>query len=230
MYPSLMLPLVHWNRALLLATLNVAAAAPMMLLLESRFANEIRNSQQSGFVTFPESPTARLESAMRLRLQRVQEDQAVGFDPCRMWTNYRPQQQLVAFGNIPAEFLAEWGMECPPAWSVEGRIVGTRSIPMTRDGLVLRRRADLAFLVLIAVEWLLIGAFPLRQAARFYGEPGSFITACTLLGSALALIHPIDSLARIPAICAAFGWVWWLGVLLWIVLRFSSRAMLKLRR
>lgn len=202
----------------------------MMLLIEGRFAEDIRNSQPSGFVTTPQSPSTRIESPTRPRLVRVQEDQAVGFDPCEIWANYPPQQELVVSGNIPVEFLAQWQIECPPAWSIEGRIVGTRSIRLTHAGLVLRRRADLAFLALIAVEWLLIGAFPLRQAARFYGEPGSFITACTLLGSALALIRPIDALARLPALCAAFGWLWWIGLLLWILLRSVSRAHLKIRK
>jgi hypothetical protein len=166
---------------------------------------------------------------MRPRLVRVQEEAAVSFDPCRTWANYPTQIDLVVFGNIPAEFLAEWQMVCPHAWSIEGRIVGRSWIPMTHAGLVLRRRADLAFLALIAVEWLLIGAFPLRQSVRFYGEPGSFITACTVLGSALALIRPIDGLARLPALCAAFAWLWWLGLLIWIVLRFSTRSLLKFR-
>lgn len=144
--------------------------------------------------------------------------------------SYPPQQEVAAFGNIPVEYLAEWQISCPDAWSIEGRIEGTHWIPMTQAGFALRRRADLAFLAVIAVEWLLIGAFPLRQVKRFFGEPGSFITACTLLGSALALFRPIDALARLPAFCAAFAWLWWLGLLLWILLRPVAHALLKLRR
>jgi hypothetical protein len=202
----------------------------MMLLLEHRMAEEIGDSQISSFLSAPQSPSGRLEIASNLRLVRVQEDQAVEFNPCGMWVSYPTQMDVVVFGNIPAEFLTQWRMECPPSWSIEGRIVESRWLPMTHAGLVLRRRADLAFLALIAAEWLLIGAFPLRQSVRFYGEPGSFITACSLLGSALALIRPIDGLARLPALCAAFAWLWWLGLLIWIVLRFSTRSLLKFRR
>jgi hypothetical protein len=201
----------------------------MMLLLENRMAEQIRDSQPSSFLSAPQPPSVRVGTAMRPRLIRVQEEAAVTFNPCGMWVNYPTQMDVVVWGNIPAEFLAQWQMECPPAWSIEGRIVGTRWIPMTQAGLALRRRADLAFLALIAVEWLLVGAFPLRQAARFYGEPGSFITACTLLGSALALVHPIDALARLPALCAAFGWLWWLGLLLWVLVRSGNRVFVKLR-
>jgi hypothetical protein len=225
-----MLRLIHWKRALLLAAINVAAAGPMMLMLENRMAEQIRDREQSESVGTARMQLAGSDRAMRPRLVVVQEGETVTFTPCGMWVNYPTQMDVVVFGNIPAEFLTQWQMECPPAWSIEGRIVGTRWLPMTQHGLALRRRADLAFLALIAVEWLLIGAFPLQQTTKFYGESGSFITACTLLGSALALIRPIDILARLPALIAVFAWFWWLGLLLWVILRPATRSLLRLRK
>jgi len=202
----------------------------MMLMLENRMAEQIRDREQSESVGTARMQLAGSDRAMRPRLVVVQEGETVTFSPCGMWVNYPTQMDVVVFGNIPAEFLAQWQMECPPAWSIEGRIVGTRWLPMTQHGLALRRRADLAFLALIAVEWLLIGAFPLQQTTKFYGEPGSFITARTLLESALALIRPIDILARLPALIAVFAWFWWLGLLLWVILRPATRSLLRLRK
>lgn len=144
--------------------------------------------------------TEELEQILGAKVEQAQAGQAVTFEPCGMSVSYPPRQEVVVFGNPPAEYLSEWQILCPDAWSIEGRIVGTHWIPSTYAGLALRRRADLAFLALIVLEWLVVGAFPLRQAARLYGEPGSFITACTVLGSALALIRPIDALSRLPAL------------------------------
>jgi hypothetical protein len=202
----------------------------MMLLLENRMAEQIRDRESTSSVGTALLHSVRSDAATKPRRVDAQEGQAVEFDPCLMWGHNPPQVDVVVTGNYPAEFLAQWQIECPSAWSIEGRIMGTRRTPLTRVGLVLRRRADLAFLALIAVEWLLIGAFPLRQAARFYGEPGSFITACTLLGSALALIRPIDGLARLPALIAACAWLLWFGFLLWVLIRFAFRKLAKLRR
>jgi hypothetical protein len=221
---------IHWKRALLLAALNVAAAGVMMLVLEHGMREQIKDQERSESVTSPQVTTKELEQILGAKVEQAQGEQTVTFDPCGMWVHYSAQHDVVVFGNIPAEFVDPWQQECPPAWSIEGRIVGRRWLPMTQQGFALRRRADLAFLALIAVEWLVIGAFPLRRALKFYSEPGSFITACTLLGSALALIRPIDSLARLPALIAAFAWLLWFGFLLWIPLRSAARAVVKIRK
>jgi tellurite resistance protein TehA-like permease len=68
---------------------------------------------------------------------------------------------------------------------------------------------------MIALQWFLVGGFPLRQSNRWWDEPGAFITANNFIAACIAIIPVIDGLARLPGLMAFVGWVWWLGLILW---------------
>jgi hypothetical protein len=78
--------------------------------------------------------------------------------------------------------------------------------------------------VLVAIEWLFVGGFPLMQPRHWWLEPGAFITICTLMGTALATIPHVAHLSVIPATMAACAWIWWFGLLIWRAVQFGWRT------
>jgi hypothetical protein len=47
-------------------------------------------------------------------------------------------------------------------------------------------------------------------------EPGAFVTANNFIAACIAIIPFVDGLARLPALIAFVGWLWWFGLLAWI--------------
>jgi hypothetical protein len=86
------------------------------------------------------------------------------------------------------------------------------------------RRVDIALCLMIAIQWFLIGGFPLRQPGRWWDEPGAFITANNFVAACIAIIPVIDGLARFPALIALVGWLWWFGLLVWIPARWAWQS------
>lgn len=76
---------------------------------------------------------------------------------------------------------------------------------------------------MIALQWFLVGAFPLSQPRNWWAEPGAFITVCTVIAFGILLIRPINDLARLPARLAMFAWFWWFALLVWKSIRFTWR-------
>jgi hypothetical protein len=89
---------------------------------------------------------------------------------------------------------------------------------MSLDNYRVKRRVDNALAIVIALQWFLIGGFPLVQSNRWWGEPGAFITATNFIAACIAIIPVVDGLARLPVLIAGVGWLWWFGLLLWIPL------------
>ncbi len=65
------------------------------------------------------------------------------------------------------------------------------------------------------------------QAKDWWAEPGAVITACTVIWGAIALIHAIDGAALLPALIALLAWVWWIGLLVWRILRGGWRLVVR---
>jgi hypothetical protein len=86
------------------------------------------------------------------------------------------------------------------------------------------RRVDFALCLMIALQWVLIGGFPLRQSGRWWDEPGAFITTNNFIAAYIAIIPVIDVLARLPTLIALVGWVWWLGLILWRIGRLAWQS------
>jgi hypothetical protein len=141
------------------------------------------------------------------------EGQTVGFSPCNLWADYSARQDMVRFPNPSATILSGFQQLCPPRWTLAGRLdVGyswsSSTIPASR-------KVAWGFGLLVAAQWILVGAFPLSRPKRWWREPGAFITCCTVIGFGLVLIRPIEGLARLPALLAALAWLWWFGLFVW---------------
>ena len=202
----------------------------MILLMESRDARYVRDhgwsQTQHRSVEFR---LTNLERSEPPRLLKIQEEQIVTFDPCAMWVHYPVQEEVVRFGDMPAAALVGWRLVCRPKWSVTGRMIGAVERPPTEQDLSIQQRVDATLCVFIVIQWLLVGGLPLVGTRKPWREPGAFITSCTLIAAAIAMIHAIDGLARLPALLAGLAWFWWLLLLIWKGVCLAWRSVVELR-
>lgn len=87
---------------------------------------------------------------------------------------------------------------------------------------------DTTFLILIPIQWFLMGAFPLVRPKQWFLEPGMFITFCAAIGAFLALFPSLESLPELPAALAGIMWLLWFGWLLWKTIRLAWRSAVRL--
>ena len=151
-----------------------------------------------------------------------QAEERVSLDPCTMWGGHYPVQVVVVqAADMPSAALAGWDDDCPPNWSLAGRLRGKMTWPPTPLWMATQRKIDAGWCLLIAMQWLLIGGFPLTQAHKWWADPGAFITACAVLAGAVALIPAVADFARLPASIAMLALLWWFGLLVWKTLQFG---------
>lgn len=196
---------MNLRRGLLLAGIHLAVAGTLIVWLEVDTAQH-RKSHVS-------------DRTETIQVNAAQEGETVSFRPCGLWVEYLPQDEIVRFANIPAFVLTDWREECPPSWSLSG-ILHADWEHWTLES---QRRVDVGFIILIAMQWFLVGGFPLKMPLRWWREPGAFITLCTLTAFVLVLIPGIASVAKLPALLAGLAWFWWFGLLVWKSLRSSWR-------
>jgi hypothetical protein len=179
---------MNWRRGLLLAGINLIAAIPMVSILAARDAQIRREwKQQSILDGTPRVSGVASAFGMQPKIVRVQEEQTVNFNPCELWGRTPPQAAVVQTGNLPVFVISQWRVECPSKWSI-ARMLGVSDAGLlSYANFEATRRVDVALCVLIAVQWSLIGSFPLARARRWWAEPGACITTCTAIGSAIAL-------------------------------------------
>ncbi len=203
---------MNWLRGLLLSGVNLAAAVPLIVMLEVR-VEAFHNEHAEGADHAP--PTWIASDPVLKTAPSADEGETVTFDPCSMWAHYPTEELIARFANLPAITLAGWRQACPPRWTLAGMLkVG---YPWTRApySLMTCREVDGGFALLVAVQWFLVGAFPLVRPKLWWFEPGAFITVCTVIAFGIVFVRPIAELARLPALLAAFVWFWWFGLLIW---------------
>ena len=152
-----------------------------------------------------------------------QAEESVSFDPCEMWAHYPVQVVVLQSADMPSVALVGWEDDCPPHWSLAGRLRGKTTWPPTPLWMETQRKIDAVLCLFIAGQWFLMGGFPLVRTQKWWAEPGSFITACAVLAGAIALIPVVDDLARLPALIAVLAFLWWFGLLVWKTLQFGWR-------
>ncbi|MGA9668662.1 MAG: hypothetical protein WBQ94_05595 [Terracidiphilus sp.] len=222
---------MNWRRGLLLAGIHLTIAAPMVLMIEARDEKAMRDAEErimeravEAAIKPPEAPKLAPDPANSeppAPASPEQVEQAVSFSPCGMWVHYVPQVVVVQSADLPADFLAQWEEFCPPAWTLAGRLRRITMWPPTSSSMATQRKIDAGLGLLIALQWFLLGAFPLVRNPtwrRWWGEPGSFITVCAVLAGLLALIPAVDTIARLPALLAMLAWFCWVGLLMWVLL------------
>jgi hypothetical protein len=214
---------MNWRRGILLAGIHLAVAVPLIVKTEMRVEAFMREDHADHE---DHAPPAWIASDPLLKnAQSGGEEQTIGFSPCDLWSEYPANEELAWSADLPAETISGWGRDCPPRWTLAGRLnVGYSWSASTIPS---RRKVCWGFGLLIAVQWFLVGGFPLTRPKRWWLEPGAFITCCAVLGFGPALIHSIEGIARLPALLAMFAWFWWFGLLVWksarLVWRFTMR-------
>ncbi len=168
----------------------------------------------------PEPPTPEPHQASA---EQVEQTVSFTFDPCTMSVHYPAQVVVVQAADLPSFVLAGWEVGCPPQWSLAGRLRGKMTWPPTPFWMERQREIDAGLCLLIAIQWFLMGGFPLVRTRKWWDEPGSFITGCTVLAGAIALIPVVEGLARLPALIAMLAWLLWFGLLAWKALQFGWR-------
>jgi hypothetical protein len=223
---------MNWRRGLLLAGINVGIALPMMAILAARDAQLIHDrkpTSESGEA----SQIASLPgfSAPQSSDTQVHDEQTVSFSPCDFRGRPEVQESVVQAGNLPVAFATQWRLVCPSKWSI-ARMLGVNDSGLLSDAnFRAMRRVDVALCFLIAIQWFIIGSFALIKARRWWSEPGAFVTLCTAIGSAIALIPVVDVFGRLPVLFAFFGWLWYFALLLWIPVHHAWQSTLRgLRR
>jgi hypothetical protein len=188
---------MNWRRGLLLAGINLAIAVPGLVQESVQFW------QQTGRHS---PPTSRIEYVM------FQEEGPISLDPCN-WFDLGHSRWIEVGGlvNLPIALMTDWHDPCLTRTRLGRlvvRVVGTRNHPA--------EVIDSACLVmLLCIQWLLVGGFPLVHPKRWWLEPGAFITLSGSTAAALALVPISDHLARIPAVFAGLAWIWYFALLLW---------------
>lgn len=217
---------MNWRRGLLLAGINLVAAVPLILMLEARDAQFLRERDENTAIAARESAAreAAREAKSPASAEAAEEEQTVSFSPCpNVWVNYPVQVRVVRVGSPLASALTGWRLVCPEKWTLAGMLLGPTEPAWTAAATSAHWQVEAGLCLLILVQWFLVGAFPLRKPKRWWAEPGMFITACTVVAACFALISPVDEVAHFPAFLAGCAWFWWFGLLAWKLLRFGWR-------
>ena len=219
---------MNWRRGLLLAGINLAVAVPMILMMEARDLKDALTQEEimakSARKDPPRPPVSPMPEPHQASSGQAEETLSFTFDPCTMVGGRYPVQVVVVqAADLPSFALAGWEDDCPPHWSLAGRLRGKMTWPPTPLWIETQRKIDAGLCLFIAMQWFLVGGFPLVRTQKWWADPGSFITACSVLAGAIALIHAVNGLARLPALIAMLAWLWWFGLLVWKTLQFGWR-------
>lgn len=178
----------QWRRGLVLAGIHLVICVPLIVWEEASRWDWVRSHENLPPLELPRPIPPPPPDAIKA----ADEGETVSFSPCGMWRHIPLRERIVVFGEIPAAAYSQWGEPCPPIWSLAGLVgVGWPN----RDS----RRKEVAFSIglcsLIALQWILVGGFPLIHSRKWFWEPGALITLCTCTG--------------ISALFAPFLWLLW---------------------
>jgi hypothetical protein len=209
---------MNWRRGLLLAGIHLAVAVPLIVMLEAR--DEAYMREHYG------PPRRAAEGPAPTSASSGEEGQTIALDIidlCKMSVHYPPEQRVPTSVELPAAIISGWQQVCPPRWTLAGGLNVGYSWLQSPSTIPSRRKVDWGFGLLVAIQWFLVGGFPLTRPKRRWLEPGAFITICAVLAFGLVLISPIRELSLLPASSAVLAWFWWFGLLLWKCARSGLR-------
>jgi hypothetical protein len=211
---------MNWRRGILLAAINLAIAAPLIMSAEHRDAAYVRD--------YYVPPKAAEASALVPNPVADPKNEGVSFSMCNMTDEFDWPERVVISANAPAFAITGWRRFCPAPWQIAGMLQLSSLERPAPSSMAAQREVDLSLSLLIPLQWFLVGAFPLTRPRKPWIEPGISITICTALSAALFLItRPhysfglLPDLGGLPAAFAGLVWFWWFGLLLWKLARFT---------
>jgi len=208
---------MQWRRGLLLAGIHLAIAVPLILVLQARDAEYLRDRERGALlVSFQKKPAAGPDADS--------PERSIELNPCSLWPHYPVAHVVVTAANLPAVALTGWRMDCPAPWTLSGRLHIDGIHGITGSWIVAERRVDIGLGIAVVALWLLVGSFPLIRPKVWWVEPGICITACAAMRGALALVPMMGEIAQFSALLAFLGWYWWMGLCIWKPVRFLLRV------
>jgi len=196
---------MQWHRGIGFAFVHLSVALPMVAGIEANEANGLR------LMHAQESPSGR-SKPLAVSAGEASNG-APDFSPCGMIDTFSPSENILIFANPGAFLVTDWRSPCARRWSVSGMLISD-GWPKASWALFAKgQRVDAIFIALMAIQWLLIGVFPLRPHCGLWGDPATHITICTVAAGALSFIPNIESFCNFPMLYAAAAWVWWLYLL-----------------
>jgi hypothetical protein len=193
---------MQWRRGIVFAAIHLAVGLAVVAQIEADEMTGLR-SMHAAEPELVESPKAAAVSSGRA------VDGAAFFDLCGMLDLFSPSETVLNFAN-PAPFLITgWRNPCAPAWSVSGMLVGADWPKPSFAQFEKERKVDAIFLLVVALQWLLIGGFPLRPHRGLWRDPATHVTACTVAAGVLSFVPNVESLSTAPMLYALAAWVWW---------------------
>jgi hypothetical protein len=183
----------QWRRGLLLAAIHLAICIPLIVWEESSIWEWVRSQENWRPV-----PAAVFQPG---------DGETASFSPCSMWSHMSLPQRIIVLGELPVAVVSGWGETCPSGWTPAGWLgAGWPG----RDSRRKEVELSVSLCLLIALQWILVGGFPLIHPRRWFWEPGALITICACTGF-LALFAP-------------FIWLIWLILLVWKLLQGAHRG------
>jgi hypothetical protein len=202
---------MKFRRGLLFALVQVLIALPLLLKLEASDAREVYRDAETDPRPLPAPPPPPPPAPSLDDPENGTE--TVTFDMCGGWVHYGLQQALMTSIHPAVMIVSGWRDICPARWTLAGHMVSRVWWRRHEEMLRRQRRLDMEVLGLIALEWFLVGSFPLIAPRRWWLEPGAFITLCAAIGCFFGMLPGIDALARLPALIALITWLVWMILL-----------------
>jgi hypothetical protein len=195
---------MNWRRGLLLAGMHLAVAIPLMVWIE---ADDVEHLKY-----FPRYSG----SVEPIQIGNSQPGEFYLIDPCGMTSSgeFKPAA-IVRSANLPSTIFVGWRAICPEDWTIAGML----HLSLRRPSLAVTRQLNLALGLLIPVQWFIVGGFPLIRPKRWWWEPSTFITLCTLTALVMVIIPGVREFSRIPMLLAVLAWLYWFGLLVWKTIR-----------
>ena len=200
---------MQWRRGIVFAAVQLAASLAIIVSIE---ADESAMWRDHHSPSGPPAETVKKESAPPTKAT-AGESVEVDLNLCGLLDEYPPREEIVMFANMPAAIVAEWRNPCPPRWSIAGMLRGTAWEMQTPALLDTYRIEDRILLILIGVQWLLIGSFPLRHSHNSWRDPAMIIMISSVAAAALSIVPNVESFCTIPLFFIMFAWLWWLAQL-----------------
>jgi hypothetical protein len=194
---------MQWRRGILFAAVHLTVVLPIVVSLEIDDAAMLRRQHER--FKLPAVPVPAASAS-----EPAADTDSI--DMCSLIDQYSPREDIVGIANPFAISVTEWRAFCPPRWSISGMLISNAWAPLTSARFAKERIVDVIFVLLIAVQWLLIGGFPLRPHRELWGDPATQITACTVAAGVLSFVPNVEQFCTLPMFYALAAWFWWLSL------------------
>lgn len=197
-----------------MAGINLVIALPLILAAERSEAIYV----DSKAIYVPNS-TIEINSPELSGKSSDAKDKGPSFDLCGMLTEPSTEERVLNGADLPAVTFSGWRFVCPSRWTLSG-MLHIDGWTHSRESLTAQKKVDAGLVLLIAIQWYFIGAFPMK-GPKSWREPGMFITICSAIAFVLALIPKVEGLAEFPACLALMAWLFLFVFAVWRAIRFG---------